>query len=133
MNPTHSQAVAAFVAEHSYWLFLGLLLVNLLQRRHLESARKKRLATLYLAIAALVIFSTANLLVMYGGNDLHFFAAAAIVVGVIVRYRDHAFPFRLHCVRSGKLLDTQTILYRDSNILAQFDQPDADISPEKNA
>ena len=128
-----SQAVAAFVAEHSYWLFLGLLLINLLQRPHLNLARKKRLATLYLAIAALVLFSIANLLVMYGGNDLHLAAGAAIVVGVIVRYRDHVFPFRLRCARSGKLLNWRTILYRDSNILPEFEDPDAADAPEEHA
>lgn len=129
MNPMQSQTVAAFVAEHSYWLFLGLLLVNLLQRPHLKSARRKRLATLYLAIAALVIFSIANLLVLYGGNDLHFLAGLAIVVGAIVRYRDHAFPFRLRCARSGRRLDMRTILYRDSNILPQFDESEATDAP----
>jgi hypothetical protein len=114
--------VVAFLADQFYWVFLAILLLNVLQRRHHSKAVKKRFATLYLGAAAFVIFLMANAVVEYGFPNWSLLLGIAVVIGVIYYFRSHTFPFTLRCRRSGKMLDFQTILYRDSNILPEFDE-----------
>ncbi|TVQ40565.1 MAG: hypothetical protein EA384_02510 [Spirochaetaceae bacterium] len=115
--------ISEFVSRNFYWVFLGILIVNLTQRKHRGTAQKKRLATLYLSIAALVLYSAGQLVLNYGATDLYFLPVAVVVVAVVFRFREHTFPFTLRCVQSGKRLDMNTILYRDSNTLPEYDQP----------
>lgn len=125
---TDMQALVAFVAENFFWVFIAILLVNVLQRRHQATAEKKRFATLYLGIAAFFFYTSAQALVMYELSPYYFVPVAALIVGVVYHYREHTFPFRLHCARSGKLLNLETILFRDSNILPESEngEPPAD-------
>ncbi|MGM0673961.1 MAG: hypothetical protein ACQETQ_04630 [Spirochaetota bacterium] len=109
----------SFVAEEFFWVFLGILLINLLQRRHHDTAEKKRFATLYLGIAMFFVYTSAQFIVMYEQPPYYFIAALAVIIGVLYRYREHTFPFRLRCRRTGKILNFDTILFRDSNILPE--------------
>ena len=120
--------VIAFLADQFYWVFLAILLVNVFQRRHHSKAVKKRFATLYLGAAAFVIFLMANAVVEFGLPDWSLIFGIAAVILVLYIYRSHTFPFTLRCRRSGKMLDFQTILYRDSNTLPEFDEEEQDPS-----
>jgi 8-oxo-dGTP diphosphatase len=113
------QSVVTFVADNFFWVFVGILLVNLLQRRYQETAQKKRFATLYLAIAAFFVYTGAQLLVEFELSPYYFVPAVALIIGVVYYYREHTFPFRLRCPRSGRILNLETILFRDSNILPE--------------
>lgn len=114
--------IVQFMADQFYWVFLGILLLNVFQRRHHETAQKKRFATLYLGSAAFVVFLVANAVVQYGLPEYSLIIGVVVVIGVLYLLREHTFPFRLHCRRSGKRLDMHTILFRDSNILPEFDE-----------
>jgi 8-oxo-dGTP diphosphatase len=113
------QAVVTFVADNFFWVFIAILLVNLLQRRYQETAQKKRFATLYLGIAAFFVYSSAQLLVEFELSPYYFVPTVLLILGVVYYYREHTFPFRLRCPRSGKILNLETILFRDSNILPE--------------
>jgi hypothetical protein len=117
-----------FLADQFYWVFLGILLLNVFQRRHHETAVKKRFATLYLGSAAFVIFLMANAVVEYRLPDFTILLGIVAVIAVLYVFRRHTFPFTLTCRHSGKRLDMHTILFRDSNILPEFDEagPGAD-------
>lgn len=119
--------VIAFLADQFYWVFLAILLLNVLQRRHHSKAVKKRFATLYLGAAAFVIFLMANAVVEYGFPNWSLLVGIVAVIGVLYYFRSHTFPFTLRCQRSGKMLDFQTILYRDSNVLPEFDEEERDV------
>lgn len=118
------QEIVTFVADNFFWVFIAILLVNLLQRRYQETAEKKRFATLYLGIAAFFVYTSAQALVMYELSPYYFIPIVGLIVGVVYYYREHTFPFRLHCPRSGKLLNLETILFRDSNILPESENGD---------
>lgn len=122
MNVFSSQLITQFVSDYLYWVFLGVIFVNLTQRKHRETAARKRTATVYLAIAAFLVHTTSNLILVYEGSDLLMLAAVATAVGAIAYFREHAFPFRLRCRVSGRLLDLNTVLYRDSNILPECEE-----------
>jgi 8-oxo-dGTP diphosphatase len=113
------QQIVTWVADNGFWIFIGILLVNLLQRRYQETAQKKRFATLYLGIAAFVVYTSAQLLVTYELSPYYFVPILLLILGVVYYYRDHTFPFRLRCARSGKILNLETILFRDSNVLPE--------------
>ncbi len=132
MDFFESQLISQFVADNFYWLFLGILVLNLTQRKHQKTAQKKRLATLYLAVAALVLYSAGQLVLNYEVGDIYLLLVLVIVVGVIMRFRDRVFPFTLRCVQSGKRLDMHSILYRDSNTLPEFDEPEPESEPEQD-
>lgn len=119
MSVLDAQVVAPVVASQFYWVFLALLFVNILQRSHRQTARKKRIATVYLALGVLLLYVAANLVLRGGGGDVHFLPFAAVAVAVLVRFRKHTFPFSFRCQRSGKRLDWNTILFRDSNVLPE--------------
>jgi hypothetical protein len=97
------------------------VLLNFMQRKHGERARKKRIATLYLAIAAFAIQIYAGVIIQVGLSDPWLVPGIAVVVGVVAFFHRHTFPFRLRCAVSGERLDFETILYRDSNILPKYD------------
>ncbi len=59
-------------------------------------------------------------------------AVLLVTVGAIAYFRERAFPFTLHCRVSGKLVDAHTFLYRDSNILPEFDESTEDESTEND-
>ena len=122
VNAFSSQLIAQFISGHLYWVFLGIIFLNITQRKHRATAARKRVATIYLAVAALVIHTASNLVLAYDGSDLHVVAVLLITVGAVAYFRDRAFPFTLRCRASGKLLDVHTVLYRDSNILPEFDE-----------
>jgi uncharacterized membrane protein len=113
------QEIVDFVAEYFFWVFIAILLVNVLQRRYQSQAQKKRFATLYLGIAAFLIYVAAMTVVTYNLSPYYFLIAVVAVVGVVYRYREQTFPFRLRCRRTGKILNMETILFRDSNILPE--------------
>ena len=124
------QEIVAFVADNFFWIFMAILLVNVLQRRHQKTAEKKRFATLYLGIAAFFVYTGAQALIMYELSPYYFVPILALIVGVVYYYREHTFPFRLRCARSGKLLNFETILFRDSNILPEAENGDPPSDPQ---
>ena len=111
VNILFSQHIAQFFSDTLYWVFLGVILTSITQRKHRQTASKKATATVYLAVATLVIHTASNLILAYGGSDLHMLAVLLVTVGAIAYFRERAFPFTLHCRVSGKLVDAHTFLY----------------------
>ena len=128
-----SQGIAQFLSETIYWIFLALIFASITQRRHRKTAAKKGVATLYLAIAAFLIHTASILILAYNGTDLHMLAVVVVIVGAVVYFRDRTFPFTLRCRVSGKRLDSHTILYRDSNILPEFEESPENENTEHTA
>ncbi len=107
--------IATWVGEHFYWVMIGILILNLTQRKYQKQAQKKRFATLYLAIATFVLYSAAMLVLNYGGSDFMFLIAAAAVLIAIVILKDQVFPFRLRSRVDGRWLNFQEIFYDDGD------------------
>ncbi|SIQ52456.1 hypothetical protein SAMN05920897_11051 [Alkalispirochaeta americana] len=125
MNLFESQTISQVASDYFYWIFIGLLLVNLSQRRHGMKAHKKRLATFFYALTAMVLYFGGVTIIRYGGNDTWFIALLLTALLLLGTFRTHTMPFAVRCAKTGKRLDTQTFLYRDSNTL-----PEAEPRPE---
>ena len=122
MEPISSAAsIAYFLQKGLYYLLIALLVLNLLQRKHIKTGAKKRQATLYLAIVVLVLMTAAVLIRRFDFSEsllLPVILAAALLV---LSKRSRFFPFLIHCLKCGQRLGWQRLLYHDSNLCESCD------------
>jgi uncharacterized membrane protein len=114
--------VTTFVSENILYLLLAVLVLNMLQRRYQQHARKKRFATLYVAILILVLMVGTALIVYLELPDILFLPLLAVLVLVGYRFRKQVFPFRLTCRLCGEKLTAKRILFYDSNTCEKCEQ-----------
>lgn len=117
-------AVSFWVAENFSWAFLAILVLNILQKRHQPRAGRKRFATLYIAIGALLFMVAGQIIVTFGGNDLILLAALCIILAVMIHFRTHTFPFYLYSRRDGRKLTWEEVLYVDEELTPEQDKND---------
>lgn len=115
MEPTTAAPIAAWVAERAYWVFLGVMILNILQRRHQKRVEKKRLATLIIGIAFFGVLVAGHTVNELNGSDWMFYLAVAGIVGVLVYYREKTFPFRFRSRKDGRWLNFQEIFFDDEH------------------
>mgnify|MGYP006290860989 CR=1 FL=1 len=115
MEPTNTAPVAFWFGERVYWIFLGLMFLNLLQRRHQARVRKKRMATLLLGIALFALLVAAQSIHYFGGSDWMFYLAVAGFAAVVYAYRDKMLPFRLRSPVDGRLHTFHEIVFDDEH------------------
>jgi uncharacterized membrane protein len=114
--------VTTFVSENILYLLLAVLVLNMLQRRYQQHARKKRFATLYVAILILVLMVGTALIVYLELPDILFLPLLAVLVLVGYRFRKQVFPFRLTCRLCGEKLTGKRIFFYDSNTCEKCEQ-----------
>ncbi|HUX11920.1 MAG TPA: hypothetical protein VMW87_02780 [Spirochaetia bacterium] len=107
--------ISSFIVEYFNWVFLGVLALNLFQRRRGKEAHNKRFATLYIAIFVFLIYTFANSIVYFKWSEwlLLPFGVVTLTAGVLLR--KWVFPFRFRCPSCEKTLSFEQIIYRDSN------------------
>lgn len=108
--------VSSWIEEYFFWVFIGILFLNILQRKHHKQAERKRFATLYLGIAAFGIYIAGLSAVEFNLGDWVLIPAVLVIGAVLYYYREHTFPFRLTCKETGERLSWDQILYDDSNL-----------------
>jgi len=108
--------ISEFVVKYFNWVFLALLALNLFQRRYGAKARKKRFATLYIAIAVFLFFTLANSLVSFKLPEWLLLAYLP-VIGIAGWFlRDHLFPFRFKCSSCSATLNFDQFIFNDANL-----------------
>ncbi|MDA3950115.1 MAG: hypothetical protein PF508_12970 [Spirochaeta sp.] len=115
MDPENAAPVAVWAAERLYWVFLGLIFLNVLQRKHQKYAQKKRMATLSLAIGLFLLLVAGQTINVLGGSDWMFYVAVAFFGGIVYIYRDQMLPFRLRSAVDGRWLQSHEILFDDAH------------------
>ncbi|HUX52582.1 MAG TPA: hypothetical protein VMW73_17470 [Spirochaetia bacterium] len=108
--------ISEFVVKYFNWVFLALLALNLFQRRYGAKARKKRFATLYIAIAVFLFFTLANSLVSFKLPEWLLLGYVP-VIGIAGWFlRDHIFPFRFKCSACSATLNFDQFIFNDANL-----------------
>lgn len=129
-----TQIISNWIAEHFFWIFLGIFFLNLLQKRHQQRSERKRFATLYLGTAAFGIYVAGLSIVEFNLTDLWLIPVVLVIGGILYRYRQHTFPFTLYCRETGQRLTWDEILYEDSNLSAEArKRHEEEQSPEEDA
>ena len=108
--------VSNFIVSYFYWVFLGVLVVNLMQRRRRAEAQRKRSATLYLAIFVFVFYIYAYGIIQLNLPEWFLLLYVALVAALMWFYRRTFLPFTLKCRSCATTLSFDRILYADSNL-----------------
>ncbi len=109
-------SIAYFLQKGLYYLLIALLVCNLLQRKHSKTGAKKRLATLYLAIVALVLMTAAVVVRRFNFSESLLLPVVVAAVLLVLSKRSRFFPFQINCLKCGQRLGWQRFLYHDSNL-----------------
>lgn len=113
------QPVAKFIADNFYWVFLGVLALNVFSRKHQRTARKKRMAILFLAIIIFGLYCTGILIVQFGLSDYLLLLYAAVAAPIMYIFREKILPFRFKCRTCSASMDFNDIAFHDSNQCAK--------------
>ena len=95
---------------------VALWAFHLYQRRFKEAAVRKRIATLSLTVVIIAAWVAAWFFTRYGVGDTYLVLVAACAVGVVIWQRKRMLPYRVRCVRCGKLLTLERMSSYDSNL-----------------
>ncbi len=110
------------IADIFYWLFIAIIIINLLQRRHRDKAEKKRYATLYLAIITLVIYA-GTLTIEHYTLSWWFNIPLACIAGVLFYVlRKKIAVFRFRDEKTKKALPLSEILFQDIDSTSEDEQ-----------
>ena len=107
--------VTTFLVRYLYYPVVAVLLFNLLQRRHKERGRGKRIASLLAGVLLLVFWAVAFLFERFGVPDAYLAIPASGAGVLLYLLRSRFFPFRLRCTVCGKPLPLRTVLFDDAN------------------
>jgi 8-oxo-dGTP diphosphatase len=107
--------VTAFLVRFFYFPVVLVLVLNLIQRRHMARGVKKRFATLYQAILLLAYWGITYLFQIYRVRDIWLLAPTLAAAGLVLFLRGKFLPFRLRCVSCGARLPLRTVLFDDAN------------------
>jgi hypothetical protein len=108
--------ISQFIVDYFNWVFLGILALNLFQRRRGKGAQQKRYATLYIAIGVFLTYTFANGLIYFKLTEWYL-APFGVAIGLgAYMLRKWLFPFRIRCASCAKTLTFEQMVYRDSNL-----------------
>jgi hypothetical protein len=113
------QPVAKFIADNFYWVFLGVLAMNVFSRKHQRTARKKRMAILFLAIIIFGLYCAGILIVQFELSDYLLLIYVAIAAPIMYIFREKILPFRFKCRECRASMDFNDIAFHDSNLCAK--------------
>ena len=120
-----------FIADNFYYLFLGWLVVNLMQRKYRERGHKKRNATLLQAILIFIIYIGAMVIREEGFEPKWIMIPFALVAIGFYFFRDRILPYKRNCVNCGAKLNFNQIVMFDANLCSNCDPLEQDSSTEE--
>ncbi len=108
--------ISEWIAKLGIWPLIVLLVPNLMFRRYGQSAGKKRMSSLFQAIAVFLITTMAAFIVERELSDKYLFIGIAAVAVLLYVFRERVFPYRLSCIECDARLDFKTIYFMDDNL-----------------
>ncbi len=129
METVTTNPIILWVADRFYLVFLGFIILNVLQRKHGKRSGRKRVATLYLAIATFLLMAAAQMVISYGLGEWVFVLSVAVVLYGMYHFRSRTFPFRLRSPVDGRRYSWEEILFMDD---PEGIQKPVDTPPDKS-
>ena len=120
-----------FIADNFYYVFLGWLVLNLIQRRYRGRGTKKRSATLYQAILIFIVYIGATIIREESLEVKWIIVPLIIVAGAIYFFRDRILPYKRNCVNCDAKLNMNQIFIYDANLCENCD-PLEQVEPESS-
>ncbi len=121
MNLLTDNTIALWITKLEIWPVIAALALNLTFRRYGKKAFKKRMASLYHAIAVFLLTSMAALTAERKWPDIYLVIFILAEIAVLWILRSRVFPYRRNCSGDGcgEKLDLRTIYYMDDNLCPQ--------------
>lgn len=107
--------MSKFLNDNFTWFLILILLVNMSQRK-LKNSDKKRQATIYIAVLALIFYIGVIIIDVRALPSWALIIALIIPIIIGIIFRNRVWPYRLHCKECGKKLDWNHIIGHDENI-----------------
>lgn len=107
--------IPPFILSYSIWLMVALWILHLSQRKSRDEGERKRLSTLLFTLVLMGFWGAAWVYARFRLADLWFLPLFFLAAAAIAWQRKRFWPYRLRCVRCGRLLPLKTVLYLDSN------------------
>lgn len=112
----NANTVSVWIADLGIWPLVVVLVPNLMFRRYGQAAGKKRMSSLFQAIAVFLITSVAAFVTERGLTDTYLFIGIIVVAVMLYAFKDRVFPYRLSCAGCDARLDFKTIYFMDDNL-----------------
>ncbi len=112
-----------FIVDKFYYLFLGLIVLSLVQR-HRGRGNSKRTATIFQAILVFIIYIGAMVIKEENLEKKWIIVPLAIVAAVLYFFRSRIIPYKMHCRNCGAKLNAAQIFMHDSNLCSNCDPDD---------
>ena len=109
-----------FIVDKFYYLFLGLIVLSLVQR-HRGKGNTKRTATVFQAILVFIIYIGAMVIQEEGFENKWISIPLAVVALALYLFRPRILPYKLNCRNCGTRLTASQIFMHDSNLCAACD------------
>jgi hypothetical protein len=110
-----------FIAKNFYYLFLGLIIFNVIQRKYRGVGGNKRMASLIAAIMVFILYIGAQGIKAKNLPEYWIYLPIFIDITLFYALKNKLFIFKRNCVNCGKKLSSREMLYIDSNLCADCD------------
>ncbi|NLA93293.1 MAG: 8-oxo-dGTP diphosphatase [Spirochaetales bacterium] len=107
------------IAEKYLWLLIVILAINLFQRKHAPRSQKKRIATLIIAVLAMVWQIFIVMILTLGWPHWLAIPALLVTIAIGVPLRRRILLFKFSCPQCEAKLNYKTILNFDDNLCDQ--------------
>lgn len=121
-----------FIADNFYYVFLGWIILSLVQRRYRGRGDRKRTATLIQSILIFILYIGAVLIREEGFEKKWIMIPFAIIAVVLYFFRSKVIPYELKCRNCGARLNMNQIFIYDANLCSDCD-PDEKTSEEESS
>ncbi len=108
-----------FIAKYFYYVFLGLILLTVIQRKYKGAGEHKRFATLIISILVFIMYIGALGIKIKQLNQGWILLPFLIDLSLIYVLRSKILIFKKTCQSCGKKLSITDIIYIDSNICSE--------------
>ncbi len=122
-----------FIVDYFYYLFLGILVLNIIQRKQRERGMKKRSATLYQAILVFILYVGASVIKAEGLEPKWIIVPLAVIAVALYFFRERIIPYKTKCINCGARLDMNQMFLYDANLCSKcdpYEQPDPEDKAE---
>ncbi len=116
-----STKIIEFIIKYFYWIFLGLILLTFMQKKHGNKGYKKRMAVLLQAILIFLIMVYATILNKNNLTDKFLIPAVIIVTFILFFGRSKILPYKFRCRGCGKRMNFEHIFYYDNPLCKECD------------
>ncbi|OQY34065.1 MAG: hypothetical protein B6241_06170 [Spirochaetaceae bacterium 4572_59] len=120
-----------FIADNFYYVFLGWIILSLVQRRYRGRGDKKRTATLIQSILIFILYMGAVFIREEGLEKKWIVIPFVIIAVVLYFFRSKVIPYELKCRNCGAKLNMNQIFLYDANLCADCD-PHEQVSEDES-